>query len=45
MGIVEKKHDLKMFRRSSLKSSSPFEEGEQDVYPESGSIGKSKVRY
>jgi hypothetical protein len=43
MGIVERKHDLKMFRRSSLKSQSPYEEGEQDIYSESSSLGKSKV--
>jgi hypothetical protein len=43
MGIVERKHDLKIFRRSSLKSQGPYEEGGQDIYPESGSLGKSKV--
>jgi hypothetical protein len=43
MGMVERKHNLKMFRKSSLKSQSPYEEGEQDAYPESGSLGKSKL--
>jgi hypothetical protein len=43
MVIVEGKPDLKMFRRLSLKSPSPFEESEQDAFTESGSIGKSKV--
>jgi hypothetical protein len=43
MGIVDRKHDLKMFRRSSLRSPSGYEDGEQDACSESGSLGKSKA--
>jgi hypothetical protein len=43
MGIVDRKHDLKMFRRSSLRSQNGYEDGEQDAFSESGSLGKSKV--
>jgi hypothetical protein len=42
-GMVERKHNLKMFRRSSLKSHSPYDEGEQAAYPERDSLSKSKV--
>ncbi|CAM0138859.1 unnamed protein product [Umbelopsis sp. WA50703] len=43
MGIVEDKPDLKMFRRSSLKTTGSYEAREKDLFPESGSIGKSKA--
>ncbi|KAG2183189.1 hypothetical protein INT43_006184 [Umbelopsis isabellina] len=43
MGIVEDKPDLKMFRRPSLRTMSSYEDGERDLFLESGSIGKSKA--
>ncbi|KAI8580555.1 hypothetical protein K450DRAFT_236183 [Umbelopsis ramanniana AG] len=43
MGIVDRKHDLKMFRRTSLRSPSGYEDGDQDACSESGSLGKSKA--
>lgn len=43
MGIVEDRPDLKMFRRPSLRTLGSYEDGEKDLFPESGSIGKSKA--